>query len=117
MKINKIISTVLALILTLIVCFSTNAAFAQAKMDPSMMKDCCMKQDGKMMQIKDGKTMSMDTAMTMKNGTKCMPSGECMMKNGKKMMMKDGQCMDMSGKMDKCSMMKKNVKTSAEKKS
>ena len=115
MKNNKIISTVLASFLMLIVCFSTNNTYAQSKIDPSMMKDCCMKKDGKMMQIKDG-TMSMDSAMTMKNGTKCMPSGECIMKNGKKMMMKDGQCMDMNGKMDKCSMMKKDVKTSAEKK-
>ena len=72
-----------------------------------------MMKDGKMMCMKDGKTMPMDKEMTMKNGTKCMTNGECIMKDGKKMQMKEGECMDMDGKMDKCSMMSKDAKTTA----
>jgi hypothetical protein len=52
----------------------------------------------------------------MKNGTKCMTNGECIMKDGKKMKMKEGDCMDMDGKMDKCSMMGKEMKAGSKKK-
>ena len=55
--------------------------------------------DGKMMVMKDGKTMPMEKDMVMKNGTKCMTNGECIMKDGSKMMMKNGDYMEMSGKM------------------
>lgn len=65
----------------------------------TMMQDCCMMQDGKMMVMKNGKKMSMEKDMVMKNGTVCTMTGECKMKNGKKMQMKNGDCMDMSGKM------------------
>ncbi len=118
MKIQKTISIVFASMLILAVCFTTNSAFAQkTKTHTAMMKDCCMMKDGKMMQMKSGKMMSMDKDMTMKNGTKCMTNGECIMKDGKKMKMKEGECMDMAGKMDNCSMMNKNMKSSTKKKS
>ena len=94
--------------LMLVLCFTASNSFAQTKTKQAMMKDCCMMKDGKMMVMKDGKTMPMEKDMTMKNGTKCMTNGECTMKDGKKMMMKEGDCMDMSGKMGKCSMMKKS---------
>ncbi len=116
MKIQKTISIVFASMFMLAACFTTNNAFAQTKTHTTMMKDCCMMKDGKMMQMKDGKMMSMDKDMTMKNGTKCMTNGECIMKDGKKMQMKEGQCMDMAGKMDNCSMMNKNMKSSTKKK-
>ena len=93
----------------LLLCFTAGNSFAQTKTH-AMMKDCCMMKDGKMMVMKNGKTMPMEKDMTMKNGTKCMTNGECTMKNGKKMMMKEGDCMEMSGKMGKCSMMNKDMK-------
>ncbi len=100
-----------ASMLMIVMCFSITNTFAQTIKDSTMMKDCCMMKDGKMMCMKDGKTMPMEKDMTMKNGTKCMTTGECIMKDGKKMQMKEGQCMDMNGKMDKCSMMNKEKKT------
>lgn len=108
MKNQKMISVVFTSLLVMIVCFTTSNSFAQTKTDTTMMKDCCMMKDGKMMLMKSGKMMSMDKDMTMKNGTKCMTNGECITKNGEKMKMKEGECMDMDGKIDKCSMMNKN---------
>ncbi|WP_379841871.1 DUF6799 domain-containing protein [Flavobacterium myungsuense] len=61
--------------------------------------DCCMMKEGKMMIMKNGKTMPMKKTMLMKNGTKCMVNGECIMRDGSKMQMKEGDCMEMSGKM------------------
>jgi hypothetical protein len=117
MKNKKMITTVLASMLMLVVCFTATNVFAQTKSKSTTMKDCCMMKDGKMMCMKDGKEMPMEKDMTMKNGTKCMTTGECMMKDGKKMQMKEGDCMDMYGKMDKCSMMNKDTKKKTEKKS
>lgn len=117
MKINKTIATVFASLLMLAICLTASNSFAQTKTKATMMKDCCMMKGGKMMVMKDGKTMPMEKDMTMKNGTKCMTTGECTMKDGKKMMMKEGDCMEMSGKMGKCSMMNKSVKSSTMKKS
>ncbi|MEO7582164.1 MAG: DUF6799 domain-containing protein [Ferruginibacter sp.] len=116
MKIQKTISIVFSSMLMLALCLTTSNSFAQTKDKPAMMKDCCMMKDGKMMVMKDGKTMPMEKDMTMKNGTKCMTNGECTMKDGKKMMMKEGDCMEMSGKMGKCSMMNKSMKSSKMKK-
>lgn len=117
MKNQKMIATVFASVLMMAVCFTTSNSFAQTKMDSTMMKDCCMMKDGKMMQMKSGKMMSMDNGMTMKNGTKCMTNGECVMKDGTKMKMKEGECMDMSGTMSDCGMMMKDSKSGTVKKS
>lgn len=117
MKNKKMIATMFASMLMLVVCFTASNSFAQAKKDSAMMKDCCMMKDGKMMMMKSGKMMPMEKNMTMKNGTKCMTNGECIMKDGKKMKMKEGDCMDMSGKMDKCAMMSGDTKSATEKKS
>lgn len=93
---------ILTAVFSLFICFGS---FAQhnhkdsTKSDTAMMmKDCCMKKDGKMMCVKDGKMMAMDSSMTMKDGTKCMPNGECIMKNGKKMTLKEGEAMNIDGK-------------------
>ena len=117
MKTKKMIASMFASMLMVVLCFTTSNSFAQKKAEPATMKDCCMMKDGKMMCMKDGKTMLMDKDMTMKNGTKCMTNGECIMKDGKKMQMKEGDCMDMSGKMDKCAMMNKDSKSTTETKS
>jgi hypothetical protein len=116
MRIKKTIATVFASILLLLICSASNS-FAQTKTKQAMMKDCCMMKDGKMMVMKNGETMPMEKDMTMKNGTKCMTTGECTMKDGKKMMMKEGDCMEMSGKMGQCSMMNKSMKSSTMKNS
>ncbi|MEP6673738.1 MAG: DUF6799 domain-containing protein [Ferruginibacter sp.] len=113
MKNKKMIATVFVSMFML--CFTASNSFAQTKKH-AMMKDCCMMKDGKMMVMKNGKTMPMKKDMTMKNGTKCMTTGECTMKDGKKMMMKEGDCMEMSGKMGQCSMMNKNMKSTTMKK-
>ncbi len=99
-----------ASLLIMVLGFTASSSFAQTKMDCTKMKDCCMMKDGKMMCMKDGKSMPMDKDMTMKNGTKCMTNGECVMKNGKTMKMKEGECMDMDGNMDKCEAMCKDKK-------
>lgn len=77
----------------------------------TMIKDCCMMKDGKMMVMKDGVSMPMEKDMVMKNGTTCMTNGECKMKDGKTMMMKEGECMDMNGKM--CTDKMKNMSAAA----
>ena len=61
--------------------------------------DGIMMQNGKMVMMKDGKTMPMHKDMTMKNGTICMTNGTCKMKDGTTMMMKEGDMIDMNGKM------------------
>ena len=113
MKTKKMISTLFASVLIMVLCFATNNVSAQAKKDSTMMKECCMMKDGKMVYHKDGKMTPMDKDMTMKNGTKCMTNGECIMKDGKKMKMKEGDCMDMSGKMDKYDSKMKHEKSTA----
>ena len=75
------------------------------KMD--MSKNCVMMEDGKMMEMKNGKTMMMDKDMTMSNGTMVMMDGNMKMKNGKMMMLKDGDCVMMNGKMKHMPMKKK----------
>ncbi len=109
MKNKKMIFVMLASMLSVFMCASTSTSFAQAKKHSSMMKDCCMMKDGKMMMMKNGKMMPMKKSMTMANGTKCMTNGECILKDGTKMQMKNGECMDMKGKMDNCDMMKKDM--------
>ena len=116
MKTTKTISAIFASLLMLVACFTASSSYAQTKNDSAKMKDCCMMKDGKMMVMKDGKTIPMEKDMTMKNGTKCTTTGECTMKDGKKMMMNEGDCMDMNGKMGKCSMMNKGMKSSTMKK-
>lgn len=111
MKTIKMISTMFASLLIMVLCLATNNVSAQAKKDSTMMKECCMMKDGKMMHHKDGKMMPMEKDVTMENGTKCMTNGECIMKDGKKMKMKEGDCMDMSGMMDNCSSKMKHEKS------
>lgn len=66
-----------------------------------MMKDRVMMQNGKMMVVKNGRKMKMDSVMPMPNGTMVMQDGTCTLKDGTKMMMKEGDSMDMNGKLIK----------------
>lgn len=117
MKNTKMGTKMFVAMLVLALCFTNVNTFAQTKTKGAMMKDCCMMKDGKMVMVKDGKTMPMDKDMKMANGTTCMVNGECVMKDGTKMKMKEGDCMDMSGKMDKCAMMNKSTKKTTKMKS
>jgi hypothetical protein len=109
------------LIVVLAACTLSAGVFAQDathkkmhKMEHSMkmgkgdmkMKDCVMMEGGKMMVMKDGKTMDMNEDMTMKNGTMVMKDGTVKMKSGKTAMLKDGECVYMNGSMSKMKMMK-----------
>jgi hypothetical protein len=69
-------------------------SFAQS----GKMKDCMMMKDGKMMVVKDGKTMSMNMDMTLGNGTMVMKDGTVKMKDGSTQMLKEGQYIDKNGK-------------------
>ena len=85
---------------------ASHAQSSMSKMSHAK-KDCVMMKDGKMMEMKGGKTMMMDEDMTLSNGTIVMKDGTVKMKDGKTMMMKEGQCMYMDGKMSTSMMMKK----------
>ncbi len=106
MKIQKLVLVKMASVVALFLMFLSFNANAQVHKKSAKMKDCCMMKDGKMMIMKDGKSVPMEKDMVMKNGTKCMKNGECIMKDGKKIMMKNGDCMEMSGKMHKDKMKK-----------
>lgn len=64
-----------------------------------MSSDGIMMKDGKLMITQNGKTMPMETEMTLENGTRVMTDGTYMDKNGSIMRMKNGDHMMMSGKM------------------
>ena len=64
-----------------------------------MSSDGIMMKDGKLMITQNGKTMPMETEMTLENGTRVMTDGTYMDKSGSTMRMKNGDHMMMSGKM------------------
>ncbi|MEO6902771.1 MAG: DUF6799 domain-containing protein [Bacteroidia bacterium] len=110
MKTKKMIPTVFAALLLIVISFTSSKTFAQTKSDSTKNKDYIMMKSGKMMHTKDGKTMPMAKEMTFKNGTRCMTNGDYEMSDGKKMKMKEGECMDMNGMMGTCGMMGKENK-------
>lgn len=95
------------------------SAKAQVKMDNKMdstmhkkihhhhAKDVVMMKDGKMMQMKSGKTTMMQKDMTFPNGAMVMTDGTMKMKDGTSHMLKEGDCVMMSGKMKGMAMKKK----------
>ena len=107
MKTKRVFTTVFTSLFTMVLLLTFSNANAQTKKKNHARKDWCMMKDGKMMVMKEGKTMPMDKMMTMENGTTCMTNGECTMKDGSKMMMKNGDRMDMKGKMHSKKMMTK----------
>ena len=68
-------------------------------MQHNMKSDHIMMQNGKMVMMKDGKTMPVNKEITLKNGTVIMTNGQYKGKDGNIMMMKEGDMMDMDGKM------------------
>jgi hypothetical protein len=69
--------------------------------DKDMAKDHIMMKDGKVMMIKEGKSMPMDKELTLTNGSKVTVDGTVTMKDGTTMMMKEGDMMSMDGEMVK----------------
>lgn len=66
-------------------------------------KEHLMMKDGKMMHIKDDKTMELTSDMQLSNGTTVTKDGTLKMKDGKTHMMKEGEMIYMDGKMGKMS--------------
>ena len=62
-------------------------------------KDCVMMKDGKMMQIKAGKTMMMKKDMSFPNGAMVMMDGTMKMQDGTSHMLKEGEGVMMDGTM------------------
>jgi hypothetical protein len=69
--------------------------------DKAMMKDHIMMKDGKVMMIKEGKSMPLDKELTLGNGAKVTADGAVTMKDGTKTMMKEGDMLSMDGEMVK----------------
>jgi hypothetical protein len=69
--------------------------------DKEMMKDHIMMQGGKVMMIKEGKSMPLDKELTLSNGANVTVDGTVRTKDGKTMMMKEGDMMSMDGEMIK----------------
>ena len=97
-KIMNIKTLKTAVVCTVIGAFSAASLFAGAMKEDMMMHDGVMMKDGKMMVMKEGKTMKMEKDMTMSDGTMVMTDGQVKMKDGKTMKMKDGQMVMMDGK-------------------
>ena len=95
-------TTVFATLLMIALFLTTGATFGQNKMDVSVVKDCCLMKNGKMMVLKEGKLSYMKKAVVLENGTKIKKNGVCKMADGTKVKMKEGNCMDMSGKLENC---------------
>lgn len=64
-------------------------------------KEHLMMMDGKMMHIKDGKTMELTQEMKLSNGATIAKDGTMKMKNGETQKLKDGEMIYMDGKMGK----------------
>lgn len=112
------VKTALAFSLSLLLFAQISKAGTNGNSKPS--KDCCFMEKGVMMCCMNGMVSKMDTAMTMKNGTRCMVNGKCVMADGRSIMLKEGQCCDMMGNVDYClkkMVIKKKTKTTVTRKS
>lgn len=88
-------------------------AHAQAsKLNVSVIKDCCMMTEGKMMQLKNGQLTPIKKPVILANGTKIKRNGKCILPDGTKIRMVEGNCMDNSGKLDNCAVVDKPKKVS-----
>lgn len=74
---------------------------AQTHAEKCTVKNCVMMENGKMVVMKNGKTMPMTEDVTLANGTKIMKDGTMILKDGKKSQMKNDDCIAMTGAWDK----------------
>jgi len=110
MKTYKMLFTSLCLGLFLL---SANAqAQTKSKLDVSVIKDCVMMTEGKMMQLKNGQLTPIKKPVMLANGTKIKRNGKCILPDGSRIKMVEGNCMDNSGKLDNCAVVDKPKKVS-----
>lgn len=88
-------------------CLTSNQIVAQNKIAVSVMQDCCMMKDGKMMQLKDGHLTKMKKPVFLDNGTKIKRNGVCVLPDRTRVRMKEGNCIDLTGKIGDCAAMDK----------
>ena len=88
----------------------TAKAQTKSKLDVSVIKDCVMMTDGKMMQLKNGQLTPIKKPVILANGTKIKRNGKCIFPDGKRIRMVEGNCMDDSGKLDNCAVVDKPKK-------
>lgn len=88
----------------------TAQAQTKSKLDVSVIKDCVMMTDGKMMQLKNGQLTPIKKPVILANGTKIKRNGKCIFPDGKRIRMVEGNCMDDSGKLDNCAVVDKPKK-------
>jgi Ni/Co efflux regulator RcnB len=70
-------------------------------------KHCYEMKNGKMMEMKEGKSMTMTTDAKLDNGTVIMKDGTVKMSDGTTKKIKEGECVNMDGKIEKKKMEKK----------
>ena len=71
------------------------------------MKDCVMMKNGKLLQMKDGKTMDFSQDITLTDGTMIMKDGTVKKKDGNTVTLKEGDCVMMDGTVKHMGMKKK----------
>jgi hypothetical protein len=81
---------------------SATMSAQKSQLDVSVLKDCCMMKDGKMMQLKDGQLTKIKKAVVLENGTKVKRNGVCVMPDRTRVRMKEGNCIDKAGKIGDC---------------
>ncbi len=80
------------------------------KIKVETLKDCLMKQDGKMYVLKDGQLSRMKQSVVLANGIKVKRNGVCILPDKSKIRMKEGHCIDNAGTLADCALME-NPKT------
>ncbi len=78
------------------------------KINVTTLKDCYMKQDGKMFALKDGQLSRMKKATVLANGTKIKRNGTCILPDKTKIKMTEGNCIDLKGTIADCALMDKS---------
>ena len=98
-----------SLCLGLFLLSGTAQAQTKSKVDISVVKDCVMRTEGKMILVKNGQVTPITKPIMLANGTKVKRNGKCILADGKRIKLKNGNCMDNSGKVDNCAVVDKKV--------
>lgn len=77
--------------------FTVNAQDTTGHKMHHQMKDCVMMKKGKLLQMKDGKTIDFSKDITLTDGTQIMKDGTVKKKDGTTVTLKDGDCIMMDG--------------------
>ncbi len=104
MKKTKVITGLFALLM--VFCFTVNTSYAQDRGADN--NERYMMKDGKMMHVKEGKTVAMEGDVKLKNGKMCKRTGEYTRTDGKRDRLKEGQCIDLDGNVRDCAVVTKD---------